>query len=68
MLPLPLWAVLLQAALPIGVDLFTAVMELFKKESGGAPLTPEDWNGLAVKWASASNDQKAREAIARAGL
>lgn len=67
-LPLPMWAVLFQAALPLSVDLFTSLMELFRQDSAGTPPTPDAWNELAVEWASVSNEQKAREAIARSGL
>lgn len=59
-----MWPLLIQAAIPLGVELVQSVENLMNQEAAGTPVTPTQWNALQVKWATKQADQYAKEAIA----
>lgn len=59
-----MWPLLIQAAIPLGVELVQDIEKLMNQESAGTVVTPAQWNALQVKWATKQAEQYAKEAIA----
>lgn len=66
-LPIEFWSALIQAAIPLGYDLVTDILAMFRKDSTGVENTPDDWRALGTKWASKQAANYLQEAIARSG-
>lgn len=60
------WAILIQAAAPLGADLLRVVMGMFRKEAQGTPVTDAEWDALIDKWAEKAAKQYYLEAAQRA--
>lgn len=61
-----MWTVLIQAAIPLGVDLVNEIIALIQKEASGKPLTPDDWNALSTKWGQKQASAYLDAALAKA--
>jgi hypothetical protein len=43
------WPVLIQVFAPYGIQAIEYLLSLFKKDIGGQPITPEEWQALVIK-------------------
>ena len=59
-----LWTILITAAVQHAPDILALVLDLFRKDAVGQPITPEDWNTLAAKWTAKSAADYLRASLA----
>ncbi len=65
MIPPQVWVMLIQAAVPLGIDLTQAVISLIEKQASGKAITNEDWDALAIKWGQKTSAQYLTDALAK---
>lgn len=67
-MPPQAWALIIQGAAPLGIELIRQVAEMIRRDGAGQAITEAEWDKLIAAHASKAPQTVLAEAIRKAGL